>query len=141
MLSLPTRSSLLLHGLVIGMSAGFRIARGTDSRFRRALEGYRATYLFRAGAASRQLIVGDGRIRTRAGRCAKPDCEIVFYDLSATLKHIREQPDDRFGRLSDNRIEQIGNKFYVFKLGYLGGLCEKRLRDLTSKMKLHGIGA
>jgi hypothetical protein len=118
----------LLHALVIGLATVLEIGRRGDHRLDDALSGFEARYLFRAGASARQLLIrGERRVCSRAGIGEAPDFEISFLDLHGALVGLRNGPQDVFQLLLENKIDQRGNKHYLFRLGYLLGLCKEAL--------------
>lgn len=126
----------LLHASVLGIWLVFILVRLVDPRFRGAIESFEATYQFRVGTATRRLIVSDGRVRTRRGAVEAPEFEIVFLDLPGALRHMLKDANDVLTLMVENKIDQTGNNYYLFKFGYLCGLCERSVRELPSKIRV-----
>ncbi len=134
-------SAVLLHLFVAGVRLVFAVARWTNPRFRRAITSFEATYQFRAGPSTRRLVFRDGRVRTGRGACASPEYEVVFLDLPGALRIMISEPDNPLRLLTENKIEQSGNNYYLFKFGYLCGLCERQLHDLARSASTAGRNA
>ena len=128
-----TIETALLHVFVIELAAIFSLMRRRDERFARAVSDYRAVYQFVVGRSARRLIIDNGQIRTRRGKGSKVDYEIVFFDLLSALRQFSQQPNDVLQLLLQNKIDKSGNNFYLFRFGYLCGLCESRLRASMSR--------
>lgn len=127
-------TGLLFHASVVGIWLVFAFIRLIDERFRRAIESFEATYQFRVGTSTRRLIVSDSRVRTRRGAVEAPEFEIVFLDLPGALRHMLKDANDMLTLMVENKIDQTGNNYYLFKFGYLCGLCERSLRELPSRI-------
>jgi hypothetical protein len=132
---------LLLRATVEALATSFDLARRLDPSFRRALEGFEATYQFSHGATSHQLCISPDRIRARPGRAASADYEVVFFDLRAALLRLRRDPSDLLGLQLENLIEETGNIHYLFRLGYLFGLLQRRGLDASLPMRRLWRGA
>ncbi len=125
------RDRLVIHAGVFGLGMLLEVIRRRDDRLRRALAGFDACYQFRTpGGAARRLIFGGGRTRSRAGRGPAPDYEVVLLDPPAVIGQLARDPDDVVRLLLEGKIDQRGNPYYLFKLGYLLGLCERHLRGM-----------
>lgn len=129
-------TTLLLHALVFALWLTFSCMRLVNPRFRRAIGSLDTTYQFRSGCAVRQLIISSGRVRTHAGAASTPDYEIAFLDLAGVLRHLRVDSNDVVGLLMENKIEQTGNEYHLFNLGYLIGLCRRFVSDLPHALRL-----
>ncbi len=123
----------ILHGMVIGTWAAFRLVKLRSRRFRNAVDSFEATYQFRTASAGRTLIFSGGRITTRRGFSPSPDYEIVLLDPRGAFRQLFKNPDDMIRLLMENKIDQRGNNYYLFKYGYLLGLCERFLRESIEK--------
>lgn len=123
-----TIEAALLHVFVVDLAVMFSIMRRRDERFAHAVSDYRAVYRFVSGRSARRLIIDHGRIKTGWGKGAAADYEIVFIDFFGALRHLSRQPNDVLQLLLQNKIGKSGNNFHLFRLGYLCGLCESRLR-------------
>jgi len=134
----------LLHSAISGVAAAFELARRLDPGFRRAVAGFSAIYQFSHGAQVRQLRFADGRVTSRAGAATRPDFEVNFIDLRGALKRLRHHPDDVLGLQLENKIQESGNIYYLFRLGYLFGLLRRRghtfLRACRAGPRLTGTG-
>jgi hypothetical protein len=104
-----------------------------NTRFRKAVSLFIATYQFRAGSSARQLIFDGNGVRTRRGACTSPDFEINFIDLTGSLAYMRKYPNDLLTLIMENKIEQTGNLYYLYRFGYLCGLCESAFGSLISR--------
>jgi len=124
------RNALIVHAMVIGIWLVFHLVKSRSARFRKALEQFNAIYQFRTGDTGRRLIFSDGRIKIRAGIISAPDYELVLLDPPGVLKRLYKNPDDVIKLLMENKIDQRGNNFYLFKLGYLVGLCQRWFQEL-----------
>ncbi len=123
----------VLHGMVLGTWAAFRLVKSRSRRFRNAIDSFDATYQFRAGSTGRRLIFSGGRISTRMGFSPSPDYELVLIDPLGALRQLFKNPDDMIRLLMENKIDQRGNNYYLFKYGYLLGLCERFFRESIEK--------
>ena len=128
------KNTATLHGFVLGVGALFSIASVLDPTFRDALTDVNATYQFRSGRASRVLVLENDRARTRFRPRTVPDFTLHFLDLDGALRTMSREPEGVLRLLSEGRIRQEGNDYYLFQFGYLVGLCERRLRDVTAKL-------
>jgi hypothetical protein len=114
----------VIHGIGVGSWALFELFGRRFERFRGALDGFEATYQFRAGSACRRLVFADGHVTTRRGAVAAPEYELELLDPVAVVRCVAADPNDVLRLLMENRIEQRGNNYYLFQLGYLMGLCQ-----------------
>jgi len=128
------RDGAILHGMVIGIWAVFKLVKLRSGRFRKAVEAFDATYQFRTGAIGRRLVFSAGRIRTTRGLVPSPDYELVLIDPPGVLKRLYKNPNDLIKLLMENKIDQLGNNYFLFKFGYLVGLCERWFRELIEKL-------
>ena len=139
------QDKILVHGMVIGTCAVFELVRRRYPRFGRALESFEATYQFRAGssksAACRCLVFTSGRVKTRHGFTTTADYEIVLLDPAAVVKQLLDNPNDMLRLLLENKIDQYGNNYYLFKYGYLWGLCSRYFSDLAQSAAMSRIRA
>jgi hypothetical protein len=124
----------VLHLLLMAVALLFKIFRLLDKRFSRAVKGYEAVYVFRTPSSSRSMIFDHGRIRTRRGDTGSPDYEILLLDPPGALKAVLENPNDLVSLVVENKINQRGNLFFLYKLGYLAGLIEARFRSLVDRL-------
>jgi hypothetical protein len=124
----------ILHGLVIVIWAVFNLVRLRSERFRQALDRFQATYQFRAGTRARRLIFSAGRIATRGGPVPSPDYELILLDPWGVLRQLLKNPNDLIRLLMENKIDQHGNNYFLFKFGYLLGLCERWFREAMEKL-------
>lgn len=121
----------MLHLFLMALGFLFNCFRIFDGRFGRAVRSYEAEYAFRTPSSARTLLFSRGRIRTRKGVGPSPDYEIVILDPPGALKTLMKNPDDLLTLIVENKINQKGNLFFLYKLGYLVGLCNARLGGLT----------
>ena len=126
--------AIILHGVVIGSWLVFMLVKLRYSRFQKALENFSATYQFRTGSMGRLLIFSNGRIITRRGIIPDPDYELDLINPLGVLKRLVRNPDDLIKLLMENKIGQRGNNYFLFKFGYLLGLCQRWLLDLTERL-------
>jgi len=131
------RNALIVHAMVIAIWLVFHLVRSRSARFRKALEKFNAIYQFRTGDTGRRLIFLDGNIKIRGGIVPAPDYELVLLDPPGVLKRLYKNPDDVIKLLMENKIDQRGNNFYLFKFGYLFGLCQRYFQDLMEKLGHH----
>ena len=124
------RDAAIVHGLVLGCAAMFGWVNLRYERFRCALDGFDAVYQFRAGSAVRRLIFSGGRIRTRLGAAEEPDYELALIEPVGVVRCLVNNPDDMIKLLMENKIDQQGNNFYLFKFGYLLGLCDRYFQEV-----------
>jgi len=125
----------ILNVMVVGIRGMFGLVNLRSPRFREALKGFDATYRFRAGSSARRLVFADGRIGAPRGEGPAPDYELILLDPAGVVKRMYENPDDMIKLLMENKIDQSGNNFYLFKFGYLLGLCERYFRDLAGSVR------
>ena len=123
----------MVHAMVIAIAMVFHLVNSRSSRFRKALEKFDAIYQFRTGDTGRRLIFLDGHIKIRAGLVPAPDYELVLLDPPGVLKRLYKNPDDVIKLLMENKIDQRGNNFYLFKFGYLFGLCQRWFQELMGR--------
>ncbi len=121
------REAALLHGSVLGLQALLSLSRRLDARVRHTLSAEEVVFQFRTERSARRLVIADGRVRSSAGLCTDPDFEVVFVDLEGALRRIREEPGNLLSLLVENKIEQRGNTYYLFELGYLLTLSQQAL--------------
>lgn len=135
--TLATRAqhAALLHGSVIGTWLVFKLARRLDPRMKKATKTFEATYQFRSGSAVRRLIFTGGRVTTRRGAVADPDYELVLLDPPAVIRQLAEDPNDVLRLLMDNKVRQRGNMYYLFRYGYLWGLCRRYATELAGRFE------
>lgn len=120
----------LLHVLVMAAGLLFTCFRLLDSRFRRAVESFEAVYSFQTPSSSRALVFDNGRINTRRRVVGPPDFEIRLLDPRGALRSILRNPNDLITLVVENKINQRGNLFFLYKFGYLVGLCEARFKSM-----------
>jgi hypothetical protein len=120
---------LAVLSLAHGLTLLFVAANKRDERFRRAIADFEATYQFRVGSSAQQVHFDHGQVWTSApSEIQEPDFEIVILDIYEAVKLISREPENVLRLLMENRIEQRGNKYFLFRFGYLCGLTEKWLR-------------
>jgi hypothetical protein len=127
------RDALLLHVAIIGLSLVFKLARLLDARFRKAVASYCAVYQFRSENSARQIVFKQGRIASRRGECQAPDFVITFIDLPGALSYMAKYSNDPITLLMENKIDQIGNLYFLYKFGYLCGLCEDYFSNIFKR--------
>ncbi len=128
-------SGAALHLMVLAIWLALILVRAFEPRLSRAVSGFEATYCFRQGRAARLLSFSAGRISTRRGVRESPaDYEITFIDLPGAVRHLRKRPNDLLTLMATNKITRSGNDHYLFKLGYMLGVCESGFRDLRSRL-------
>jgi len=130
-----TADQLLLRATVTAVAQSLDLARRIDPACRRALQDFEATYQFVHGDDAHQLCFAQGRVRARPGRAPRADYELVFIDLRAALQRLRHNPNDVLGLQLENLIEETGNIYYLFRLGYLLGLLQRRGLDLSQHLR------
>lgn len=123
---------LALHGAVAGLAAALRVARVANPRVKRSVEDFCATYQFVSGNSVRRLVFENGKIRSRRGRADNPDYEVTIHDLPGAVRILKEEPNNLLRLMVANKIDQTGNTWYLFRLGYLAGLMERQARDLAA---------
>ncbi|MBU1669974.1 MAG: hypothetical protein KKF41_03440 [Actinobacteria bacterium] len=121
----------VLHALLTVVAFAFNRLKVLDARFGRAVAGYDAVYVFSTPSSERTLVFGRGRIRTRRGRAPSPDFEISILDPPGALRAILRNPDDPISLVVQNKIEQSGNLFFLYKLGSLFGLSRAYLNRVA----------
>lgn len=139
------RAALVLPAVARGLAWTLTIARRLEPRLERALAGYDAVYELRAGKTARRLVFSAGRITTGPAPTEgtatdgepdyQPDYEIVFFDLMGALRHLARHPDDVLTLLFENRIEQRGNVYYLFRLGYLLALVQQQTNRMQAALE------
>lgn len=128
----------LLNVLVTATALLFTCFKLLDSRFRRAVASFEAVYLFRTPSSSRSLVFSNGRITTREDGIGPPDFEVDLLDPKGALRAVLKNPNDLISLIVENKIDQSGNLFFLYKFGYLAGLCEARFARLGDRL---GIGS
>ena len=129
------RDALLLNVSIITLCLVFKLAKILDARFRKAINSFAAAYQFRAGKSARQLIFNENGIKSLRGKRAAPDFEIRFIDLPGALSYMAKFPNDPVTLVMENKIEQIGNLYFLYKFGYLCGLCETFFSNISFRNK------
>ncbi|MGK5093541.1 hypothetical protein WDW89_16220 [Deltaproteobacteria bacterium TL4] len=119
----------LLYLLALSLWALFQIVRLKEPRFQKALKNFNATYQLRSGEATLKLVFVNEKIRIVPGRTETPDFELIFLDIPGTIQHLKDYPGDVIGLLFENKIDKKGNTYFLSKLGYLLGLCERYVRE------------
>lgn len=133
---LAFRDAVLLHSAFFGLFVVFNIFRFASSRFRGALKGFTGTYRFRSGNTSRIVVFNGNSIKTRRGVPGDShNFEIAFTDLPGALSYMAKYPNDPITLIMENKIVQSGNLFYLYKFGYLAGLCESIATGLFRRKK------
>lgn len=118
-----------LHGALLATWGIFEGVRLRDDRFRRALESFDATYQFRFDSTVGRLVFSGGRVRFRPGEAPSPECEVVLIDPVGALRLMRREPGNMLQLLLENKIDHRGNQFYLFKFGFLLGLCRRHVTE------------
>lgn len=134
----------LFHASVLGLWAMFNCFRLFDMRFRKSVESFAAQYQFRMSSCARTLVFRGGRIRTRRGTVQNPDYVIRILDPPGLLRSVRDSRVDPISLVMENKISQSGNLFFLYRFGYLLGLCEARLDSglecIKACGKVPGVG-
>ena len=126
--------AVILHTLVIASWAIIEIVRRRYGRLQRAVESFEATYQFTDGSTIRRLIFSQGRVKTKSGPVASPDYELILLDPLAVAGQIAKNPDGLFKLMVENKIDQRGNNYFLFKYGYLMGLSRRYFEDLLAAL-------
>ncbi len=110
----------LLELLLRLMSMRFLI----DPDFRRNIEGYEVSYLFRSKDSSilTSAIFRRGRMKVRTGGIDNPDIEVVFKDAKALKEFLFARTDeerDLIAAILDNGVSYGGNGNYLSKLAFM----------------------
>lgn len=129
-----TRDAAILHAMVVGNWALFRLVKLGDGRFKKAVTDFEATYQFRTRHAGRTLTFSGGRLSTRNGIASDADYELVLVDPPGVVKRMIENPDDMIKLLMENKIDQRGNNYFLFRYGYLLGLCDRFFREQLARL-------
>lgn len=127
------KQALFLHTFVIAVWLLFNVFRLLDKRFATAIRSFSATYHFCTPLCVRSLVFDCGRIKTRRGKSPSPDFEILILDPLGVLVSMSNNPDDLYTLVMENKINQSGNLFFLYKFGFLAGLCNRRFQDITKK--------
>ena len=110
----------LLELLLRLMSMRFLI----DPEFRRNIEGYEVSYMFRSKDSSilTSAIFHRGRMKVRTGGIDDPDIEVVFKDAKALKDFLFARTDeerDLIAAILDNEVSYVGNVNYLSKLAFM----------------------
>ncbi|MBN2295040.1 MAG: hypothetical protein JXM70_21605 [Pirellulales bacterium] len=124
--------AVVLHLSVIGSWAIIEIVRRRYGRLQRAIQSFEATYQFTAGSAVRSLTFSKGHVETKYGPVTSPDYELILLDPLAVARQIAINPNDIFKLMVENKIEQRGNNYFLFRYGYLLGLSRRYFEDLLT---------
>ncbi len=87
------------------------------------------------GRAARRLIFRSGKIQTRGGPGPEPEYEVTFIDMPNMVRKMIQEPNNVLWRMAENKIIPSGNNYYLLQFGYLSGLCERYIRDLSARFR------
>jgi hypothetical protein len=92
-----------------------------DHRFRRNIDNYEVSYLFRSKDDSivSSIIFHDGRMKVRTGAIENPDITVTFKDNKALKEFLFSENPDLIGSITDNEISYVGNLNYLSKLAFM----------------------
>jgi hypothetical protein len=95
-----------------------------DRKFRRNIENFEVSYVFRSkdNSVLTSAEFHRGRMRVRTGAISNPDIEVVFKDNRALKDFLLARNDadrDLIGAIIDNEITYVGNVNYLSKLAYM----------------------
>jgi hypothetical protein len=92
-----------------------------DKRFRRNIEGFEVSYLFRSRDDSvvASLEFHKGRLKVRSNAIDDPDITVTFKDNAALKDFLLSEQPDLIGAILDNEISYVGNLNYLGKLAYM----------------------
>lgn len=126
--------AILFHSLILALWAVFNFFGLFDKRFKKSVESFSATYQFRTPSTARVLVFDGGRIRTRRGTVSSSDYEVTIPDPLALLKSLNNNQNDPLSLVMENKISQSGNLFFLYRFGYLLGLCSARLHFILERL-------
>ena len=115
--------------LIYGVWLLFNIMKRISPPMGRTLADFSAVYGFRSNYAVRQMVFDRGKIRIRQKWQDQPDFELTFIDFPGAVSLLRQHPGDMIRLLLENKIHKQGNIYFLFKLGYLFGLCQRVLTE------------
>lgn len=92
-----------------------------DKRYRRNIDGFEVSYLFRSKDDSvvASLVFHGGRLRVRSGAIDNPDITVTFKDNKALEEFLFSEKPDLIASIIDNEISYVGNVNYLAKLAYM----------------------
>ena len=128
-------NKLVFHGSIMAINIMFNFVKKHDLRFKRSVDSYNAIYQFRYRQSARQLIFNNGKIKTMSGLFHSPDFEIAFIDITKVIRKTKDDPGNMLVLLLENLICVNGNTFYLFKFGYLVGICDYYFRNIGKKVR------
>jgi hypothetical protein len=123
------KEKLIFFALIYGMWLLFGIMKRVSHPMGRTLADLSAVYCFRSKYSVRQMVFDRGKILIREKWRDQPDFELTFIDLPGAVSLLKDHPGDMIRLLLENKIHKRGNMYFLFKLGYLFGLCQRVLDD------------
>jgi hypothetical protein len=112
---------LLLHGM--------KLAFVVSGDYRRNLEGFRGTYVFRTAdgtvAVSARFV--DGRMHVDPDALADWDVRVTFETPHALWSFLLSKDQDILNSILRDEVDVEGNLNYVYKLGYMARELVQRL--------------
>ncbi|MEK7404492.1 MAG: hypothetical protein AAB225_05240 [Acidobacteriota bacterium] len=114
-----------LELLLRGMDLAFALSRD----YRRNIEGFRATYVWktRDGSLACSAVFHDGNMTVDTQARPNPDVLITFKDARALWAFLLSEDQDALDSILANTVEVEGNLNYIYKYGFLARDLSKRL--------------
>jgi hypothetical protein len=115
----------LLEFLLRGMDVAFHLLPG----YRRNIEGYTATLVFRVarGDTAATVRFADGEMRCERDADPHPDVTVLFQDDEAVRRFLFSERQDILDSLLRNEVKLQGNYNHVYRFGFLARDLEHRL--------------
>jgi hypothetical protein len=103
--------------LLKGMDLSLCLCRG----YRRNIEGFRGTYLFRTADESvvAAAVFANGAMRVLDKGVENWDVRVTFRDVAALASFLLAPDRDLINAVLENRVMVDGNLNYIYKLGFM----------------------
>ncbi len=114
-----------LELLLAGMDLAFALSRD----YRRNIEGFRATYVWKTkdGTLACSAVFQDGNMTVDPEARPNPDVLITFKDARALWSFLLSEDQDALDSILANTVEVEGNLNYIYRYGFLARDLSKRL--------------
>ena len=106
-----------LELLLKGMDLSFCLSKG----YRRNIEGFKATYLFRTrhDEVVTAATFDGGNMRVHEKDVGRPDVRVTFKDPEALRSFLLSADHDIINSVLENKVEVEGNINYIYKFGLI----------------------
>ncbi len=92
-----------------------------DPEYRRNVEGFRGSYVFRSedDRIVVSAVFADGRLEVHENAVPNPNITVIFKDGGALCRFLLSKNPDVFAFVLRNELNYEGNLNYVLRFGYL----------------------